>query len=431
MNNLQQKNSLKYGNNKFKLELKKNKIKDIITTNAIEKVELETIIKNALANPIASSRLKEIVNPGETVTVVISDITRSWQQIDKMLSFIIAELKTGGIKLNDINVLAATGSHRFHTKAEIKKLLGKYYGKIKFADHNGKAKESLSYLGDTTYGTPVWINKLALETDRLVLTGGIVFHDLAGFAGGRKSILPGIAAYESIMKNHSLSLSEKEGEGIKNTVTNNHLKDNPVNLDMLEAAKMLDVDFIFNVIPDAEGGIAAAVAGDIFEAHQKGCAICKEYFGIELEEKADLVFASCGGYPKDINLYQASKSLVNAAQAVKKEGYLILLAECREGIGHSEVEEIIQNHTNNFERERALRSNFTISRYTGYLITKRIEDINLILVTELEKEILDNTDIRVVKTLAEAFKIVEAEFDQLPQSYIMPAAANTLPIFKD
>lgn len=427
---MKQKISLKYGNKKFKLDIKEKKIKDIINTNNIKKIELESIIKDALVNPTSSSRLKEIVNPGETVTVVISDITRSWQQIDKMLSFIIAELQSGGIKLNNINVLAATGSHRFHTKAEIKTLLGKYYGKINFVDHNGENKENLRYLGDTSYGTPVWINKLALETDRLVLTGGIVFHDLAGFAGGRKSILPGIAAYESIMKNHSLSLSEKEGEGIKDTVANNHLEDNPVNLDMLEAAKMLDVDFIFNVIPDSDGGIAAAVAGDIFEAHQKGTKICKEFFGIELEEKADLVFASCGGYPKDINLYQASKSLVNAAQAVKKGGYLILLAECREGIGHSEVEEIIQNYSNNFDRERALRSNFTISRYTGYLITKRIEDINLILVTELEKEILDNTNIRVVKNLDEAFKIIKSEFDQLPQSYIMPAAANTLPIYK-
>jgi len=431
MNNLEQKISLKYGDNKFKFKIKKNKIKNIITTNPIKKNGLESIIKEALANPIASDKLKEIVSPGETVTIVISDITRSWQQIDKIISFIIAELKLGGIKLEDINVLAATGSHRFHTTAEIKKLLGEYYGKINFVDHNGKNKEGLRYLGDTAYGTPVWINELALESDRLVLTGGIVFHDLAGFAGGRKSVLPGIAAYESIMKNHSLSLSKKEGEGIKDTVTNNHLDDNPVNLDMLEAAKMIDVDFIVNVIPDADGGIAAAVAGNLFKAHQKGCKICKKIFGIELAEKADLVFASCGGYPKDINLYQGSKALVNAAQAVKKGGYLILLAECREGIGHSEVEEIIQKYNNNFTRERALRSHFTISRYTGYLITKRIEDINLILVTEIDKEILNNTDIKVVKTLAEASKIVEAEFDHLPQSYIMPAAANTLPIFKD
>lgn len=431
MNNLKKEISLKYGNEKLKYKIEESKIKKIITANASEKIELEKIIKNALVNPTASNRLKKIVKEGETATVVISDITRGWQQIDKILPFIIAELKAGGIKFEDIHILAATGSHRFHTESEIKTLLGDYYGKIKFSDHDGKNKKNLKYLGDTSYGTPVWINKLALEADRLILTGGIIFHDLAGFAGGRKSILPGIAAYESIMENHSLAMADQEGEGIKKTVTNNHLKDNPVNLDMIEAAEMVDVDFILNVIPDADGGIAAAVAGDLFKAHQKGCKICAELFGIELEEKADLIFASCGGYPKDINLYQGSKSLVNAAQAVKENGYLILLSECREGIGHSEVEEIIQNYNDNLARENFLRSNFTISRYTGYLITQEIEDINLILVSELDQNILNSTDIKVVKTLKEALKIVETEFNELPQSYIMPAAANTLPIFKD
>lgn len=431
MNNLQKEISLKYGDKNLKFEIEESKIKDLITVNSAEKIGLEKVIKKALDNPTASPRLKEIVKEGETAAVVISDITRSWQQIDKILSFIIAELESGGIKLEDINILAATGSHRFHTESEIETLLGDYYGKVKFSDHNGEDKKGLKYLGDTSYGTPVWINKLALEADRLILTGGIIFHDIAGFAGGRKSILPGIAAYESIMKNHSLAMAEDEGAGIKETVTNNHLEDNPVNLDMIEAAEMVDVDFILNVIPDADGGIAAAVAGNLFKAHQKGCEICAELFGIEMEEKAELVFASCGGYPKDINLYQGSKSLVNAAQAVKENGYLILLSECREGIGHPEVEEIIQNYNDNLAREKVLRANFTISRYTGYLITKEIEDINLILVSKLDKSILSSTNIKAVKTLKDALKIVEAEFDELPQSYIMPAAANTLPIFKE
>lgn len=431
MNNLEQKIALKYGNSKFNLNIEENKIKNIITANSAKKYKLEEIIKKALAEPIASPRLKKIVKTGETVTIVISDITRSWQQIDKILPFLISELKEGGIKLKDINILAAVGSHRFHREEEKKTLLGEYYGKINFFDHNGKDKKQLKYLGTTSYGTPVWINKLALEVDRLILTGGIIFHDLAGFAGGRKSILPGIAAYESIMKNHSLAMSESEGEGIKNTVTTNHLDDNPVNLDMMEAAEMIDVDFILNVIPDADSGIAAAVAGDLLKAHQKGCEICRDLFGILMDQKAELVIASCGGFPKDINLYQGSKSLVNAAQTVNKDGYLILLSECREGIGHPEVADIIQNYESNLKREKFLRSQFTISRYTGYLITKEIEDINLILVTELEEEILSNTEIKVVKTLKEALKIVKADYNELPLSYIMPAAANTVPLFQD
>lgn len=422
---------LKYGNDKVKFKIERTKIKKIITANSVQKLELDKIIKNALNKPISSLKLKNLVKAGETAVIVISDITRSWQQIDKIISLIIAELKAGGIKLGDISILAATGSHRFHTETEIKTLLGSYYGQINFLDHNGADKKNLKYLGKTTYGTPVWINKLALAADRLILTGGIIFHDLAGFAGGRKSILPGIAAYESIMENHSLAMADQEGEGIKKTVTNNHLEDNPVNLDMIEAAEMVNVDFILNVIPDALGGIAAAVAGDLFEAHQKGCQICAELFGIRLKDKAELVIAACGGYPKDINLYQASKALVNAVEAVKRGGYLILLAECKEGIGHPEVKEIIEKYDDNLMREKVLRKNFTISRYTGYLITKKIENIKLILVTKLETKILSNTEIKVVKNLEQALKIVKSELEQLPESYIMPAAANTLPLFRD
>ena len=427
---MKKKISLKYGNKKFELKLKEKNIKSIFSSNSVEKKEFEEIIKEALAQPIGSKKLSKKVKSGEKATVVISDITRSWQKISQFLPHIIEQLKAGGIKLKDITVLAATGSHRAHSEKEIKLLLGeKYYQKIKFVDHNAENKAQLKNLGKTSFGTPVWINKLALNTDRLILTGGIVFHDLAGFAGGRKSLLPGIAGYESIMKNHSLSLSKKEGEGIKKNVTTNHLDDNPVNQDMLEAASMIDVDFIFNVIPDGRGGIATAVAGDLIKAHQKGCKICRNLFGISLQEKAELVFASAGGYPKDINLYQGSKALVNAVRAVKKGGTLILLSECSEGIGHPEVKEIIQDYKNNREREKFLRSDFTISRYAGYLITKKIEDINLILVSDIDSELLDNTDIRVVKTLEEAMKVLKNDIKEIPEAYIMPAAANTLPIF--
>lgn len=427
---MQKKISLKYGNKKFELKIEKNKIKNILNTNSSDdSKEFKKIIKEALAHPVGSKKLSKKVSSGEKAVVVISDITRSWQKISQFLPHIIEELKKGGVKLEDITVLAATGSHRSHNEKEIKLLLGeKYYKKIKFVDHNAEDKDQLKYLGKTSFGTPLWINKLALNADRLILTGGIVFHDLAGFAGGRKSLLPGIAGYESIMKNHSLSLSKNEGDGIKETVTTNHMDDNPVNRDMLEAAAEIDVDFIFNVIPDGKGGIAAAAAGDLIKAHQKGCEICRNLFGIPLQEKSELVFASAGGYPKDINLYQGSKALVNAVRAVKKGGTLILLSECSEGIGHPEVKEIIQDYKNNMEREKFLRSDFTISRYTGYLITKKIEDINLILVSDIDPKLLDNTEIRVVKTMEEALELLKEEFKEIPESYIMPAAANTLPI---
>ncbi len=423
--------SLKYGLDKLDLKLAEDKIKGLISPKNIENKELAKIISEALENPIGSDKLRDIVSHGETVTLVISDITRSWQNIDLFLPFIIEELQAGGIELKDITVLSAAGSHRNHTEAEKEELLGsRYYGKINFKDHQAKNSEELLFLGTTSHGTPVSLNKALVEADRLVLTGGIVFHNLAGFAGGRKSLLPGTAAYESIMKNHSLSLAEKRGDGLKSTIESNILKNNPVHEDMIEAAQFIDTDFIINVIPDGKGGISNVFAGDLELAHQEGCRICRELFGINMNDKADLVIASAGGFPKDMNLYQSSKALVNAAKAVDKGGYLILLADCKEGIGHPEVEDIIQNYENNLAREDFLREDFTIARYVGYLITTETEDINCILVSDIEEDSLSTTDIKITDSIENALKMVKEEIKELPQCYIMPDAANTLPIFK-
>ncbi|MFW6001459.1 MAG: nickel-dependent lactate racemase [Halanaerobium sp.] len=420
---------LKYGKNSLGLDLKEDRIMGIIEANAEEHPPLKEIIKKALATPIGSGKLQDMVSAGDSAIIIISDITRSWQQISKFLPFIIEELQVGGVELADITVLSALGTHRPHTESEKAELLGEsLYNKVKFIEHNAEIIEDMKYLGKTSAETPVWINKEVFASDHLILTGGIVFHNLAGFAGGRKSLLPGTAAYESIMKNHSLSLAENRGDGLKPNVDSNLLENNPVHLDMMEAAQLIDVDFIFNVIPDGRGGIAAAAAGDLEEAHLAGCRITEDLFGIDLKEKAELVIASAGGFPKDINLYQSSKALVNAAKAVKKGGYLILLADCSEGIGHPEVEDIIQNYNNNLEREDLLRKEFTISRYVGYLITTEIEDINCILVSNINAEKLSTTKIKVVKNLKDALQIAEERFNESPNIYIMPDAANTLPL---
>ncbi|MCC3145919.1 nickel-dependent lactate racemase [Halanaerobium sp. Z-7514] len=420
--------AFKYGKEKIDFNLDSARIKKIIEANYSEQQALELIAKKALAEPIASKRLSKIVNEGETAVIVISDLSRSWQKIDRFLPYIVEELQSGGIKLKDISLLCAGGSHRPHSKAEIEKLIGKeLYQKLNFIAHDSTKKEDLRKVGETSYGTPVIINKNILENDRVILTGGIVFHPLAGFAGGRKSLLPGTAAYQSIMKNHSLSLAEKEGAGIKTSVDSNNLADNPVHLDMVEAAKMINVDFIFNVIPDGRGGIAAAVAGDLFAAHQKGCQITADLFGIEIKEKAELVIASCGGFPKDMNLYQISKAIINSVRVVQKDGYLLLMGQGKEGIGHPEVKDILQNYNNNLAREKLLRKSFTIARFVGYLITTKIENINFILISELEQSQLNNTGIKVVKTLDAGLEIVKNEVGELPPAYIMPDAANTLP----
>ncbi|KAB3539018.1 nickel-dependent lactate racemase [Alkaliphilus pronyensis] len=388
----------------------------------------EEIIQKALNNPIESRSLVEIVYPGDTICIVISDITRAWQKMSLYLPYIVEELNRGGVKDEDITFLCATGSHRKQSRREHSILLGKDLAKrFRVIDHDCRDKEAMVYVGETSYGTPVWINEIAMKSTHIVLTGAIVYHDLAGWSGGKKSILPGIAAYESIMANHGLSLSKTAGGGIHPKVGCGIAIDNPIHEDMLEAANLVKPSFIFNVIMDYRGKIGAAVAGDYIKAHKIGQEKVNAIDGVKIKEKSDLVIVSSGGYPKDINLYQASKALSNAKEAVKKGGTIILVSQCIEGFGDKGVQEIIQDYSENYSQEIELRNNYSIAKYTGYLIAKIAEDYKVILVSEIHPSSLKSIDIQVVTTLKEAIVKAKEDKKEPQKTYCMPYGSNTLP----
>lgn len=419
--------NLKYGQEKVELSIKEESLLGVINNYIKTEENEEQIIKKALANPIGSNKLKDIVKKGEKICIIVSDITRSWQKTNVYLPYIISELTYAGIEDKDIFFVSALGSHRKQTIEEHRELLGnELYERFQIFDHDGMDKNIVKYLGETSYKTPVFINKLALESDHIILTGGVVYHDMAGFGGGRKSILPGISSYETIMANHSLCLNKTIGGGINPYCSSGNLINNPLHLDMIEAAKMVNPSFMFNVIIDDKGNICEAVAGDFIAAHKKGCELVEEINGVYIEKKADCVIASAEGFPKDINLYQASKTLSNAKEAVKKGGHIIILAECREGIGNEEVEFIIKNFKNNEEREKDLRKKFTISKFTGFLICKIAEDYNIIFVSELEKSLLDSINVKIVKNISEAIDIVNL-YNKNMDTYIIPNGGSILP----
>ena len=264
----------------------------------------------------------------------------------------------------------------------------------------------------------------SFDTDRRNL-----FHDMAGYGGGRKSILPGICGYETIMSNHALSLNKVEGEGCNPDVRSGELNNNPFHLDMKEAAQFVKTSFLLNVITDSEGRISHAVAGHYVHAHEKGCDILRNIDAVEIQEKSDMVIASCGGYPKDIDLYQASKTLVNAREAVREEGVIILLSQCPEGFGHPEVEKIIGDYDNNLDREKEVRREYTIAKFTGFLICEIAERHNVIMVSNIDTECLKRINIKVVSTLDEAVNLALTTYKSLNKVYIMPNGGNTLPVF--
>lgn len=422
--------SLLYGDGHKSLALKQNLISQTLEGLPLPRPasEKELVLK-ALQAPIDSPPLHELVRPGEKVCIIVSDMTRSWVRHHLLLPPLLDELNRGGVKDSSIFVLCATGDHREQTAAEHETLIGEEaYARVKIMDHRARVKEELIYLGDTPAGTPVSLNKAAVKADRVILTGGIVYHFLAGWGGGKKAIIPGIAAYETIMKNHSLAFNPSPGMGLNPAVRAGVMSGNPCSEDMVQAAGMLAPDFLVNtVINEDEHEIAYVVAGNYITAHRQGCALVDRHFGVTLPERGDLVIASCGGFPKDINLYQAYKTIYNAAATLKKGGSLILVAECREGIGSPDFAEIIKEHGDNAKREAALRERYTIGGQMGYHTAILAEQHQILLLSGLPGAEVRSLGMTPISNLEEGLELVAARHGKIPPACIMPHGGGTLP----
>ncbi len=421
---------MKYGKGEEIFEFPDENILKIIEQNKEEKIEssAEEIVRAALDNPIGTAKLREIVKKGESVAVLIPDITRAWQSPEIFVPLVIEELNKGGILDKDIIIIVALGTHRMQTEDEMKRLVSAdIYNRISVVNHDCKDEENLVYCGTTSRGTVVRLNKKAMSCNHMVLLGGIVYHFLAGFGGGRKTILPGISSYDTVMQNHAYSFNKGLGSG-----TNPYIKcgsfdeNNPIHSDMIEAANFAKPTFMLNVIVDAKNKISNAFAGDFIKAHVAGVNKVIEIDGIVIDEKADMVIASACGFPKDMNLYQSSKTMFNAIEALKDNGVLIIISDCTEGFGSSDTEYILTKFDNMFDREKDVRKIYSIGKGIGYAICETSEKFNYILVTKMKPELFEKTKIIAVESIGAALEIAyKIKETKNLKTYLMPVGANT------
>ena len=419
--------SMKFDRDKVKFDIPDENLLGLLESRAIPCAATEEeAVRKALENPIESQRLGDKVKKGEKVCIVICDLTRSWQRTHIYLPFLVEEIKRGGAVDEDIFFISATGTHRAQTPEEHKALLGELYGQYKIYDHDCAADE-MTDLGKTSYGTPIRFNKKAIDANHVVLTGAISYHFMAGWSGGRKAILPGISAYESVMSNHALALNPPPGKGRNMVCRSGNVEGNLIHLDMTEAVSKIAPSFMLNVIMNASGQIGWAVAGDWQKAYAAGIGIVDSVDAIDIPRHADLVVASACGFPKDINLYQTSKTIFNAQEAARPGGAIVVLSACSEGYGNEEMRVMLQNFRNSDEREAELRREFTIAKHVGYCTGQTIEQYDLHLVTNMDPSLLDGTGIKVSKTVGEALEKIYAQHGKALKTWLMPQGANTLP----
>ena len=405
---------------------------ELVGENQAPPEDLAAAYRYALDHPIDSPPLSEIVNPGETVAIAVSDITRVWQHNELTLPILIDHLNEAGIADEDITVIIAVGAHRQNTEEELAELCTREICKrVRVVNHNAWDTDNMVYYGKTSRGTEVSFNRIVAEADRVILTGGVIYHYMVGYGGGRKSIMPGVSSLKTIQQSHMWAMGKCLGDGSNPLAANMETAGNPSHEDMMEVAAFLKADFIINVVPNLDGDITGIFTGNWISAWQKATKLVEKIFGVAIEEQADIVIASAGGYPKDINLYQSQKTIDNAVYAMKKGGVAIILAACPDIKEPGEFFDWF-THPTAFDMEKAVRENFLIS---GWVAVRQLEYANqghILLVTQEKNiELAQRAGVQGVASMQEALAIAYAKCgSDSPKITVMPQGANTFPILR-
>ncbi len=377
-----------------------------------------TLIRAALANPIASPRLSEIVKPGEKVCIVTSDISRPMPSA-LVLPFVLDELAKAGIPDADIEIVFGLGIHRGHTEEERRKLAGEaVHQRIRCVDSD--PERVVSYGKTPVNGTPVDIFEDVAKADRRICLGNIEFHYFAGYSGGAKAIMPGVSTRHAIQANHSQMVrpGAKTGE----------METNPVRLDIEAAAAMVGVDFILNVVLDEKKNVVHAVAGDCVKAHRAGTRFLDSLYKITIDRRADIVLVSAGGFPKDMNLYQAQKALDNAKDAVRDGGIVILAGSCGEGLGEDVFERWMLGAETSGQMIWDIQTNFELGGHKAAAIAMVLERAKIFLVSDLPADFARKIFFQPFPDVDAALASAFAELGKDATVIVMPYGGSTLPV---
>ena len=314
------------------VEVPDSNLMGIFQPRSIGTADEESLLTRGFASPINAPRLRHAVRGGDRVLILIEDGTRG-TPIPRLLPYILAELNEAGIKDDSITLLTAQGTHREMSESELRIKLGEFYGRFALYQHRWLDESNLHEFGHTSDGTRVTANRLLAQFDFTLGIGSIVPHRIKGFSGGAKIAFPGVAGREMQERNQweaALQMSE--------TVMG--VAENPMRLRMEEAARMVKLRYIINLVSDSEKKIAGCFVGDPVSAHREGCKLSRELNAVYLPKRADIVLID--SHPADRDFWQSAKAVYSGTMAVREGGTLIIVAPNPEGVAdnHSNLLEI-------------------------------------------------------------------------------------------
>jgi len=380
-------------------------------------------VERALKEPIGSKRLSELVKPESKVAIVVDVATRKTPG-EILLLPVLAELNAGGVKDENVTVVFGCGTYGAVKSEEAIKLIGEEaLRRVKTVSHNSQAVDLVNVGTTKTHSNKVLLNRVFAESNVKVLLGDVDLNYYSGYSGGRKGVLPGICGEETIKQNHGMLVSANAKSG--------NLVDNPVHLDMTEAARLAKVDFIVNVVANRKGEVIKAFAGDLEAAFLEAVKLYDAMYRVTVDRRADIIVVSAGGHPADISLYEAYKGLDNSLDAVKRGGVIIFVAECPEGHGNQVFYDWMSRLSDIKNVEREIKRNFVLGGYKAFYLLKALQNHQIILVSSLPDYYA--TSIFKLKTaravndaLSEALKITGSA----SRVWAVPYGNYTLPEFR-
>lgn len=387
------------------------------------------LVRRALERPLdarggSGKSLEAFLEGARTVLVIVNDATRPTPTA-AMLDALVPAFAGKGIGVDGLTLLVATGAHRGPTEAEYRQILGGHYDALRgrCAAHDSRKDADLVDLGKTRNGTPIVLNRKLFEWDRIVATGSVEPHYFAGFTGGRKAFLPGVAAYRTIEANHRLALG-KSAHSLA-------LEGNPVHEDMMDALPLLKAPvFSLMTVLDKEQRVAAAAAGDLMGSFYAAVDTAKRIFCVPVPEKADVV-VSIAKFPMDIDLYQSQKAIDNGAVALKDGGTLILVSSCRDGIGDEAYANLLASADTPSGAMEKIRAGYKLGYHKAAKMAEVSARATVVAVTELPEARLKSMFIQPAaspqRALDEALARARKNGVASPRVLVLPDGCVTVP----
>ena len=402
----------------FEMDIDDKQLIGVYKPNPVSKIDYNTAIDEALLEPLGKESFDHFIDTNERIVFIVNDGTRP-TPTRKVLARIYSKIKE-----KDIYFIVATGCHRAPTQEEWHFILGKeiyedLHAKNRLWSHDSRNDEMV-YLGISSNGTQMYLNKIVADAKKVCAIGSIEPHYFAGYTGGRKAFLPGVAAYDTIQQNHLLALDPNAQALI--------LKGNPVHEDMMDAMSVLghiDIFAIMTVL-DSDHDICAVTAGDLSDSFYAGIDKADEVFCVNIPQKADIVI-SVAPYPMDIDLYQSQKALDNGKLALNENGILIMVAKCRTGIGEEGFFKLMSSATS----AQAVLDKIKCGYKLGYHKAAKMAEINLWAqswaVSELSDEQMRAVHLKPYHDLNKALDDAISEKGKDATIIVLPFGSMTVP----